>query len=183
MVNVPTCPLFGGSTVYVLKGGRESSAEDAVIHAIESPVGECNVFLTCSSRGELTAWDSRLADSRGPLVKYSPHPPPTPGADPGGTATTKEEEEGGYAMAVCGDRCATFSDRGRLRVYERRGPSWLPLASCDLDLRQSSSVVSQFITTGEQPIRPCVQARATTDCYCAKQSLLFLCLLVFRVVQ
>ena len=100
-----------------------SPTDDVAIHAMESLSGENHIFLTCSDRGELILWDSRVVAGTGSL-KCSPSQ--TAGASSGGT-----EKQGGHAMAVCGNKCATLSDRGRLRIFDRRGAAWIPQASCN----------------------------------------------------
>ena len=122
-----------------------------MIHALESLSEDSNTFLTCSNRGELMLWDARTLN-RGSLIFT---PSPAAGVK---RPTADGEEQGAHGMVVCGDKCATLSDSGRLNVYDRRGASsWLPLASSDLHSSESVSSWSGFKTPGHQPIRPCVQ--------------------------
>ncbi|CAI8011413.1 WD repeat-containing protein 73 [Geodia barretti] len=109
---------------------KDKRGSDVAIHAVESLSGENHIFLTCSDRGELILWDSRVPGTGS--LKFSPSP--TTGASSGGT-------EGGHAMAVCGNKCATLSDRGRLRIFDRRGASWIPQASCITDTYSGTPLI------------------------------------------
>ena len=109
------------------------------------------MFITCSDGGELSLWDSRLAD--GGSLKFPSTPTPQ-GATSGGSVAGAR-----HGMAVCGGKCATLSGGGDLRVCDRRG---VALGFWRLPMKKHSSSLSQFTSQKDQPIKPCVQVNNYT---------------------
>ena len=77
------------------------------------------------------------------------------GATSGGTLAG--EKRGCHSMAVSVNWTATLSDVGEMKIYDRRGESWLPLVSCQLPVIRLTSSLSQFGSTRRERVRPCIQ--------------------------
>lgn len=158
-------PSWQGQSPLSISQGPKSDL-DTPLHAVGFLPCEIETFLTCSGDGELTLWDLRQAVG---AQKFFKNPIQNVFKEP----TCPPNQYPPYAMAVSdhGSQCVCLSSAGELQLYDIRGASQQPQATCQLPTRAKSSPWNRF-SLQKTAARVCVQVQllhhstlSDTHCY------------------